>query len=122
MGSASTTYFKWFYFSFRGRTGRQAYWIFMVLPSVLLGVALGIINFIAPIPPRAIFDSISSVGTSFDLVRRSYFCEATARYRAKRLVDDPLLHSLLQYYCYDCPRSDSRSNWAQFLWRGPSST
>jgi uncharacterized membrane protein YhaH (DUF805 family) len=54
MGSASSTYFKWFYFSFRGRTGRQAYWIFMVLPSVLLGVALGIVSFTAPISQRAI--------------------------------------------------------------------
>src|ERR1700691_1408544 len=50
MGSASTNYFQWFYFSFRGRTGRQAYWLFAILPAFLLGVALGIVNFVVHIP------------------------------------------------------------------------
>jgi uncharacterized membrane protein YhaH (DUF805 family) len=45
MVSASTNYFKRFYFSVQGRTGRRAYWLFMVLPAMLFGMALG---FIAP--------------------------------------------------------------------------
>jgi uncharacterized membrane protein YhaH (DUF805 family) len=43
MSSASTHYFRWFYFSFIGRAGRQAYWFFWAVPSVLLGIVLGVI-------------------------------------------------------------------------------
>lgn len=42
MPKSSGSYFKWFYFSRRGRIGRQAYWVFFIVPSVLLGVFLGI--------------------------------------------------------------------------------
>jgi uncharacterized membrane protein YhaH (DUF805 family) len=43
MGSASTNYYSSFYFSFRGRVSRQAYWFFMVAPSVLLGILFGVV-------------------------------------------------------------------------------
>jgi uncharacterized membrane protein YhaH (DUF805 family) len=59
MGSAS--YFQWFYFSLRGRTGRQAYWLFAILPAFLLGVALGIINFAVHVPERAFLVFILAV-------------------------------------------------------------
>jgi uncharacterized membrane protein YhaH (DUF805 family) len=42
MASASTSYFKWFYFSMQGRTGRRAYWLFLILPLFLVGFMLGL--------------------------------------------------------------------------------
>jgi len=42
MGTASSGYFNSFYFSFKGRIGRQAYWVFGILPFFLAGFVLGI--------------------------------------------------------------------------------
>ena len=38
-------YFAWFYFSLRGRIGRQAYWVFMVIPAFLIGVLFGFVHY-----------------------------------------------------------------------------
>jgi uncharacterized membrane protein YhaH (DUF805 family) len=43
MGTTSTRYFQSFYFSLRGRIGRQAYWVFGILPFFLAGVVLGVL-------------------------------------------------------------------------------
>jgi uncharacterized membrane protein YhaH (DUF805 family) len=47
-------YFKWFYLSLRGRIGRQAYWLFFIVPSVLLGVFLGIAQSVLSISDESI--------------------------------------------------------------------
>jgi hypothetical protein len=52
MGSSSTSYLKWLYFSVRGRIGRQAYWLFMVLPFLLTGIVLGFLILSLHIPFR----------------------------------------------------------------------
>jgi uncharacterized membrane protein YhaH (DUF805 family) len=54
MGSASTNYFKWLYFSVRGRIGRQAYWLFMILPCFLTGIMLGFLIPALHIPIRMV--------------------------------------------------------------------
>jgi uncharacterized membrane protein YhaH (DUF805 family) len=52
MSGSSANYFKRFYFSFQGRTGRQAYWLFMCLPASLIGFLLGIIESRVHFPDR----------------------------------------------------------------------
>ena len=54
LGSASTNYFKWLYFSVRGRIGRQAYWLFMILPCFLTGIMLGFLIPALHIPIRMV--------------------------------------------------------------------
>jgi uncharacterized membrane protein YhaH (DUF805 family) len=54
MGSSGTSYFKWFYFSVRGRVGRQAFWLFMVLPFFLIGIVLGFLILSLHIPFRMV--------------------------------------------------------------------
>jgi uncharacterized membrane protein YhaH (DUF805 family) len=55
---ASTTYFKWLYFSMRGRTSRRSYWVLFSLPLFLLGILFGLFTAILSISPRAIVISI----------------------------------------------------------------
>jgi uncharacterized membrane protein YhaH (DUF805 family) len=45
---------RWFYFSVRGRIGRQAYWLFMVLPFLLTGIVLGFLILSLHIPFRMV--------------------------------------------------------------------
>jgi uncharacterized membrane protein YhaH (DUF805 family) len=52
MVGTSSGYFKRFYFSFQGRTGRQAYWIFYFLPVFLIGVVLGFLSEVLRLPSR----------------------------------------------------------------------
>jgi uncharacterized membrane protein YhaH (DUF805 family) len=54
MGSSSISYFNWFYFSVRGRIGRQAFWLFMVLPFFLIGIVLGFLILSLHIPFRMV--------------------------------------------------------------------
>ena len=52
MAGASANYFRRFYFSIEGRIGRRAYWLFMVLPFILLGVVLGLASSAQPVSSR----------------------------------------------------------------------
>jgi uncharacterized membrane protein YhaH (DUF805 family) len=65
MSSASTGYFKWFYFSLRGRTGRRSYWMFLCLPSFLAGLVLGFLTPILHISAHALIVFILALSPLF---------------------------------------------------------